>query len=47
MRKLIFFFDLSFHNEIDPISHAKAKETVIKTLKEMHPEIEFIVGEKA
>lgn len=45
--KTYILFDLSFHNEIDPISHAKAKETVIKTLKEMHPEIEFIVGEKA
>lgn len=38
-------FDLGFHNEIDPISHTKARETILKTLTELHPEIEFLIGE--
>lgn len=36
-------FDLAFPDEIDPISYQHAKESVIKALKTLYPDIEFIV----
>ena len=36
-------FDLVFHKEIDSISHAQAKETILKNLTKLYSDIEFIV----